>query len=141
MILNPVREFSFPFVNDLSVCSNHWNQHMAHLRVFLTEIRKSGLTSNVKKCSFAKPEVKFIGHVIRSGRHRPDEHKLATITDLSHPITKRDVRRVLGFFSYFRAYIPNAADLSHVLSSLVTKDKPATVVWTEVEEAAFQQLK
>lgn len=141
MILNPVREFSFSFVDDLSVCSDHWAQHMIHLRAFLTEIRKSGLTLNVKKCSFAKPEVKFIGHVIGSGRHRPDERKLATITDLSRPITKRDVRRVLGFFSYFRAYIPNATDLTHVLSNLVAKDKPAKVVWTKVEDDAFQQLK
>ena len=122
MILNPVSEFSFSFVDDLSVCSDHWAQRMTHLRAFLTEIRKSGLTLNVKKCSFAKLEVKFIGHVIGSGRHRPDEHKLVTITDLSRPITKRDVRRVLGFFSYFRAYIPYAADLTHVLSNLVAKD-------------------
>jgi len=41
---------------------------MSHLMAFLTEICKSGLTLNVKKCSFAKPEVEFIGHVIESGR-------------------------------------------------------------------------
>jgi len=114
---------------------------MSHLRAFLTEIRKSALTLNVKKCSFTKPEVKFIGHVMGSGRHRPDEQKLATITDISRPITKRDVRRVLGFFSNFRAYIPNAADLTHALSNLVAKDKPTKVEWTEVEEDAFHQLK
>ena len=141
MILNPVREFSVSIVNDLSVRSVHWTQHKTHLRAFLTEIRKSGLTSNVKKCSFAKLKVKFIGHVIRSGRHRPDEHKLATPTDLSRPVTKRDVRRVLGFFSYFRAFIPNAADLTHVLSNLVTKDKLEKLVWIEVKDSAFQQLK
>jgi len=56
---------------------------MSHLRAFLTEMRKSGLTLIVKKCSFAKPEIKFIGHVIGSGRHRSDEQKLATITDIS----------------------------------------------------------
>ena len=61
--------------------------------------------------------------------------------DLSRPITKRDVRRVLGFFSYFRAYIPNAADLTHVLSNLVAKNKPVKVVWTDLEDRAFQQLK
>jgi len=75
---------------------------MTHLRAFLTEIRNSGLTLNVKKCSFAKPEVKFIGHVIGSGRNSPDEQKLATITNISRPITKLDVRRVLSFFSYFQ---------------------------------------
>ena len=79
---------------------------MTHMRAFLTDFRKSVLTLNVRKRSFAKLEVKFIGHVIGSGRHRPHEHKLATITDLSRPVTKHDVMRVLGFFSYFRAYIP-----------------------------------
>ena len=141
MILNPVKDFSFSFVDDLSVGSHNWNHHMIHFRAFLTEIRKSGLTLNIKKCSFAKPEVKFIGHVIGSGRHRPDERKLDTIMDLSRPITKRDVKRMLGFFSYFRAYIPNAAELTHVLSNLITNDKPARVVWTETEDIAFQQLK
>ena len=78
--------------------------------------------------------------MIGSGRHRPDEQTLATVTDLSRPITKRDVRRVLGFFSYFRAYIPNAAQLTHVLSNLVAKNQPAKVIWTEIEDRAFQQL-
>lgn len=137
MILNPVRDFSFSFVDDLSVCSFNWHQHIDQLRAFLTEIHKSGLTLNVRKCSFAKPEVKFVGHVIGSGRHRPDEQKLATVMDLSRPITKREVRRVLGFFSYFRAYIPNAADLTHVLSNLVAKNKPVQVGWTDLEDRAF----
>ena len=140
-ILNPVRDFAFSFVDDLSVCSNTWDLHLRHLRAFLIEIRKSGLTLNLKKCSFAKPEVKFLGHVIGSGRHRPDEEKLATVSDLKRPVNKREVRRVLGFFSYFRAYIPNASDLTRVLSNLVAKDKPTKVVWTETEEHAFQQLK
>jgi len=56
IILNPVRKFSFSFVDDLSVCSDNWTQHMSHLRAFLTEIRKSDLTLNVKKFSFAKPD-------------------------------------------------------------------------------------
>jgi hypothetical protein len=101
MILNPVRDFSFSFVDDLSVCSDSWNLHMMQLRAFLTEIRKSGLTLNLKKCSFAKSEVKFLGHVVGSGRHRPDEEKLSSVADLSRPVTKREVRRTLGFSLLF----------------------------------------
>lgn len=96
---------------------------------------------SLKKCTFAKPEVKFVGHILGSGMHRPDEEKLKVVSDLARPVTKRDVRRTLGFFSYFRSYIPDAANLTCVLSDLVAKDKPATVVWTAVEERAFQQLK
>jgi hypothetical protein len=74
---------------------------MMQLRAFLTEIRRSGLTLNLKKCSFAKSEVKFLGHVVGSGRHRPDEEKLSSVADLSRPVTKREVRRTLGFFLLF----------------------------------------
>jgi len=42
MILNRIGEFSFSFVDDLSVCSDKW----LNKRVFLTEIRKNGLTLN-----------------------------------------------------------------------------------------------
>jgi hypothetical protein len=36
----------------------------------------------------------------------------------------------LVFLSYFRAYIPYAADLTRVLSDLVAKDEPNRVLWT-----------
>ena len=78
----------FPFVDDMSVCSETWSQHMSQLRSFLIEIRESGLTLSLKKCSIAQNEVCFVGHVIGSGRHRPDEEKLATISDLAKPKTK-----------------------------------------------------
>ena len=73
----------------MSVCYETWPQHMLHLRSFLTEIRKSGLTLSLKKCSLAQSEVRFVGHIIGSGRHRPDEEKLATISDLAKPDTKK----------------------------------------------------
>jgi hypothetical protein len=66
---------------------------------------------------------------------------LATISELVRPYTKREVRRVLGFFSFFRNYIPNASELTHILSNLTAKDKPNRVVWTDLEDNAFQQLK
>jgi hypothetical protein len=114
---------------------------LRHLRAFLCEIRKSGPTLNLKRCSFAKSEVKFFDHIVGSGRHRPDEEKLPTISKLVRPYTKREVRRVLGFFSYFRTYIPNASELTHILSNLIAKYKPNRVVWTDLEGNAFQQLK
>jgi hypothetical protein len=112
MILNPIRDFCFAFVDDMSVCSNDWIKHLLHLRLYLTEIRKSGLTLSIKKCSFAQSEVRFVGHIIGSGRHRPDETKLSTVSELSRPTTKKEVHRMVGFFSYFRSYIPHLAELS-----------------------------
>jgi hypothetical protein len=55
--------------------------------------------------------VRFVGHISGSGRHRPDEQKLATISDLAKPKIKKDVRKMIGFFSYFHSYVPHLAEL------------------------------
>jgi hypothetical protein len=79
LILNAVRDFSYSFEDDLSVCSNSWDLHVIELRALLTEICRSDLTLSLKKCSFAKLELKFLGHVVGSGRHRPDVEKLSSV--------------------------------------------------------------
>ena len=141
LIIQPIRDFCFPFVDDMLVCSETWPQHMSQLRSFLIEIRKSGLTLSLKKCSIAQNEVCFVGHVIGSGRHRPDEGKLAMISDLAKPKTKKDVRRMIGFFNYFHSYIPHLADLCIPFTNMLAKDKPNELMWTMVEEHAFENLK
>jgi hypothetical protein len=101
-----VRDFSFSFVDDLSVYSNFWDLHTIQLLAFLTDIRMSGLTLNLKKCSFAKSEVKLLGHVVGSSRNRPDEAELSSIADLSRPVAKTEVRRTLVFSLIFARTFP-----------------------------------
>jgi len=91
--------------------------------------------------SLAQKEVRFVGHIIGSGRHRPDEEKLVTISELARPKIKIVARRMLGFFNYFHSYVPYLANLFVPLTNLLAKDKPNELVWTDVEEQAFENLK
>jgi hypothetical protein len=59
MTVYPVRDFCFPFVDDMSVSSESCR---THVRSFLNEIRKGGLTLSLNKFSLAQPEVRFVGH-------------------------------------------------------------------------------
>ena len=101
-VLQPIRAFTEPFVDDVSAFSMTWPQHLEHLDTFLETIKKAGLTLNLKKCSFAKSQVPFVGHVVGSGLIKPDPVKISTVSSLQPPVTKKDVRRLIGFFSYFR---------------------------------------
>jgi Reverse transcriptase (RNA-dependent DNA polymerase) len=56
IIIQPIHDLSYPFVDDMSVCSETWTLHVSHLRFFLSEIRKSGLTLSSKKYSLAQNE-------------------------------------------------------------------------------------
>jgi len=98
-VLQPVQKFTASYVDDMSVHSMAWKGHMKHLEKFLQEIETSGFTLNLKKCTFALPEVKFVGHIIRSGQRRADPSKIKTMLDMTIPTDKRQVLQVLGFFS------------------------------------------
>jgi Reverse transcriptase (RNA-dependent DNA polymerase) len=141
IIIQPIRDFRYPFVDDMSVCSETWTQHVSHRRSFLSEIRKSGLTLSLKKCSLAQNEVRFVDHIIGSGRHRPDEEKLATISDLAKPKNKKDIRKMIGFFNYFHSCVPHLAELRVPFTNSLAKGKPNELVWTSVKEQAFEKLK
>jgi len=125
----------------MSVCSNDWKQHLLQLRMYLTEIRKIGLTLSLKKCSFAQSEARFVGHIIGSGTHRPDETKLSPLSEFNRPTTKKEIRRMVGFFNYLHCYISHLAELTVPFTSLLKKGKPNIVEWSHMEETAFHQLK
>jgi len=57
------------------------------------------------------------------------------------PETKKQVRQVLGFFSFFRDYIANFAELAKPLSDLTSKRVPSKLPWGDEQSKAFDLLK
>ena len=98
-ILQPIKKFTASFVDDLSVYSNGFDQHLIDLEICLQVIKKSGFTLNLKKCQFAQHQVKFLGHIIGSGESKPDPDKVATIKQMKVPETKKQV-----YVIYVRSY-------------------------------------
>ena len=96
-----------------------------------TAIRDSVLTLNLGKCEFCKNSVKYIGHIIGSGRHEPDPEHIQAVVKVPRPITKKQTHQVLGMFGFFRSYIPNFSTIAKPLTNLTGKNKPANVPWTE----------
>ena len=105
-VLHPIRNITASFVDDISVYSSEFNQLLMKLEKFLQVIKHSGFTLNIQKCRFAQSKVKFWGHIIGSGERSPDPDKVSTDKDMKTPETKKQVRRMIGFFSYFRKLYP-----------------------------------
>ena len=115
--------------------------HMKNLHQFLTVIRQSGFTFNIKTCSFAHPEVKFLGRVTGSGRYSPNTDKVATVHGLKSPQMKNEVRQILGFFANFQYFIPGYAEIARCITDLTCKRTSNKMSWTQKHEQAFQLLK
>jgi len=123
-ILYTLHEFADSFADDCAVSSDTWNDYIVHLDSYLSTMQREGITLNVKKCQFAKPKVKFCGEIIGSGTRQPNPEKVLAIKQIAVPETKKQLRGVLGLFSYFRKYVPALAAKSKILSDLTSKMAP-----------------
>ena len=140
-VLHPIRSFTETFVDDMAVLSMTWSEHLEHLEKFLQTIKDSGLTLNLKKSSLAQGKVPFLGHVVGSGQIEPDPVKIATVSSLQPPTTKKEVRRLIGFFSYFRNFIPSLAETARIITDLTQKSVSNKVPWGPEHQKALDKLK
>ena len=65
----------------------------------------TGITLNLKKCKWAKNQVRFCGQILESGKRLADPEKVKVIHEMKTPQTKTELRQILGFLSYFREHI------------------------------------
>ena len=140
-ILEPHQAYAESYIDDSSIYSNSWQEHVDHVDKVLTAFEKAGMTLRLKKCSFAKPSVKFVGHIIGSGKKTVDTEKIETIMKLPIPDTKSLWRSFNGMASYYRAYIPNLAQLIAPLNELTRKHQPNKIQPTESIVQSFEAIK
>ncbi|GFT01482.1 retrovirus-related Pol polyprotein from transposon 17.6 [Trichonephila clavipes] len=98
--LSCYREFSRAYIDDIAIFSKNWEEHL-HLDTILTKLSELNFTVNLKKCAFGKAQIKYLGHIIGSGKHEPDTEKNAVINNLPVPKTKKELRSVLGLCNYY----------------------------------------
>lgn len=140
-ILKPVNDITKSFVDDIAVHSSHWRMHMVDLRKFLETVKQSGLTINLKKCKWGHKQVKYCGKIIGSNKILPDPDKISVVETMNPPKSRKDLRRVLGFFNHFRDHIPRYAEIAKPLTDLTKKRCQKNFPWGEAQEEAFSKLK
>ncbi|GFX71962.1 retrovirus-related Pol polyprotein from transposon 297 [Trichonephila clavipes] len=117
------------------------DEHLNHFAKVFKSLQEVVLKVNLKKCAFGRKSVKFLGHIVGSGKPSPDPEKVETIRKLSRPTTKSEVRSLLGLVSYYRDYIPNFSLLVLPLTNLTKKNIPKDIPWESSAEDSFVKLK
>ena len=74
-----------PFYDDVIAKGRGFKNHLSNLRIVFEDVRKSGLTLNLLKCSFCKNEIKYLGHIIGGGKIQVDPERVKAITSFPEP--------------------------------------------------------
>lgn len=123
------------YPDDILIFSRSREEHLDHLRQVLQNQRDNYFFAKLSKCSFAQPEVDFLGHILSQEGLRVDPHKTTAVQSWPTPTDIHKRRSFLGLANYFRKFIRDYASLTHLLR----KDVPWR--WSDACVSAFRSVK
>ena len=138
------RDFIETYIDDLMTHSSTFDDHVNHLDILLTALRKHKLVVKLSKCKFAQKEVKFLGHVITHNQIKTNPEAVEAIKRWQRPSgggkqAVTAVRGFLGMAGWYRKFIRNFADIAKPLVHLTKKD--VVWEWTDECQSSFEKLR
>ena len=114
--LSHVRDFTGCFINDISIFSKSFKEHLDHLWQTFEILRTNNLKLKFKKCEFAKAQITFLGHKVSAAGISPDAYNVNKIQQLMASKNFKGVRTLLGLTNYYKKFIK---DYSKLVESLI----------------------
>ena len=127
------------YQDDVLVTGGSTDQHLQNLDAVLSCIENAGLRLNRAKCSFLKPRIVYLGHVIDENGLHPTDDKIAALKQAPTPKNVTQLRSFLGLINYYSKFLPNLSTKLRPLYNLLLKNKRWT--WTEQHDTAFKLAK
>ena len=129
------------YMDDFCILGKTKTEHLANIREALALMREHGLYANIRKCTWMKREVKFLGHVVSAEGIRMDPDKIATVKDWPQPQDATQLRQFLGFANFFRKFVCGMVAMTAPLHELTHKNVHFKDAWSDAHTAAFEALK
>ena len=126
------------YLDDVLLATPELELHLKELRDLLEAHRTAGLKLNIKKTSLFTTSTDYLGYKVSE---RGIELKPSYVQDIVNwptPRTPKDVRRFVGFSSYYRDSIKRYSELTAGMNEIKNKK---TLVWTTELDKDFKELK
>ena len=86
-----IDKFVLVYLDNVLVYSNNDDEHKANLRQVFDRLFENKLQAKLKKCKFRKLHVKYLDHVVGSGKLSVDRDKVAAVSSWEPPSDTKDV--------------------------------------------------
>lgn len=123
-------ECCIPYLDDVLCYAKTFEDHVQVLRRILRALQRHGVKLRAAKCELFKKEVRYVGRLVSAEGVRIDPKDLEAIQALRSktPSTVGEVRKLLGFLSYYRTYIQDFSRVAKPMYELLQATHPATGV-------------
>lgn len=135
-----------PYLDDVLVYSTTFEQHVQDVQQVLRRLQEHGIKLKPSKCKLFQRQVRYLGRVVSGDGYSLDPEDTAAVHNLAKqkPATVGDVRKLLGFLSYYRQYIQDFSRIAKPLYDLMAgPDLLANnhkVTWTEEHQKRLDML-
>ena len=121
-ILAPLlRKCVVVFIDDILIYSKTLSEHQQHVKQVFGLLREHHFKVRLSKCSFAKQQLNYLGHVISPSGVATDPKKVSIVQDWPTPTSVKEVRSFLGLAGYYRRFVRNFGLLAKPLTELLKK--------------------
>ena len=135
-----------PYLDDILVYSKTFDEHVHDVRQVLRRLQEYEIKLKPSKCKFFQRQVRYLGRVVSGDDYFLDPEDTAAVHNLAKqkPATVGDVRKLLGFLSYYRQYVQDFSRIAKPLYDLMAGPDPLAsnhrVTWTEEHQKRLDML-
>jgi hypothetical protein len=135
-----IGKFVIVYLDDILIYSKSEAEHLKHLAIVMRKLQHEKLLINMKKSSFVKIELIYLGFVISANDLRMDPEKVEVIKNWPSPRNVFEVRSFHGLASFYQKFIRNFSGISVAMMDTVKKQHK-TFHWIAEAEKIFNLLK
>jgi hypothetical protein len=138
-VLEPfLRKFIIVFMDDILIYNSSLVDRATHIKLVLELLRGHKFYVKKSKCSFARQELEYLGHIISGVGVATDPSKTHAMKEWPTPTTVTELRGFLGLTGYYRKFVKHYGSLAKPLTNLLKKK---SFQWSAAAQMAFDKLK
>ena len=139
----------YVYIDDILVTASSKEEMKERLRQLFERLCTYGLIVNPKKSVLGVQEVTFLGFAVSTNGIKPDQSKVAAITNFPSPTTFGKLSEFLGIVNFYHRFIPKCSVIARPLYDILKEHnrkkcskKPIPIsAWKKPQEISFQELK
>ena len=128
------------YLGDILIFNKTLDENLLHIRSVLERLREEKLLINLKKCSFSKKELVYLGFFLSPEGLKMDPEKVKSILEWPTPRSATEVRSFHGLVSFYRKFINNFSGICVPLIDIIRGDRNE-FKWTIATVRSFELLK